>query len=316
MAKHHHSNSNHGSTSRDLILVTSHRDDFDRLAPLVLSLKRAGFCGSTVIFVSCMDAESVEKLRNHGVRVVPFHFADEHDFQRRARWWPLWRWFFSTRASVSQKNWLAHRVFHLRYLRYLLYEDFLQQRTVDFDRIMLADGRDVFFQADPFAWDWTPGVHFFLEDARQRIGTCRWHRQWLGYQFDASFIEQNATRIPSCSGTTFGDTAGIRRYLEAMITTTMRARDLAKISSGDQGIHNYIMIQNLLKDMVIHENRRGPVLTMGAMSETDCKMDASGAALNENGEVVPVLHQYDRVPSLKERFSRVCESSLSSVPND
>jgi len=296
--------------------MTSHRDNFDRLAPFVLSLKRSGFHGSTVIFVSCMDAESVKKLQSSGVCVVPFHFADEHDFQKRARWWPLWRRLFSTRASPSKKTWLAYRVFHLRYLRYLLYADFLQKRAADFDRIMLVDGRDVFFQADPFAWDWTPGVHFFLEDARQRIGSCRWHRQWLSYQFGQPFIEQNAEKIPSCSGTTFGDTAGIRRYLQAMIATTMQARDLAKISSGDQGIHNYVMIRNLLKDMVVHENRRGPVLTMGVMSETDYKTDASGAVLNENGEVVPVLHQYDRIPSLKERLSKVSEPSSPAVLND
>ncbi len=285
--------------------MTSHRDNFDRLAPFVLSLKRSGFRGSLVVFVSCMDAKSVEKLRNYGVDVVPFYFSKKCEFQRRARWWPLWRWLFSTRASASKKIWLAHRVFHLRYLRYLLYADFLQQRADDFDRILLADGRDIFFQADPFAWDWTPGVHFFLEDAILRIGNIPSHRQWLSYQFGQPFIEQNATRIPSCSGTTFGDTAGICRYLEAMIATTMQARDLAKISSGDQGIHNYVMIRNLLKDMVVHENRRSPVLTMGVMSETDYKTDASGAVLNENGEVVPVLHQYDRIPSLKERFSKV-----------
>src|SRR5579864_9268687 len=137
MAEPLHPDSNRGSTPRDLILVTSHRDTFDRLVPLILSLKRSGFRGSLMIFVSCMDAASVEKLRHHDVRVVPFHFADEHDFQKRARWWPLWRWYFSTRASASKKIWLARRVFHLRYLRYLLYADFLNERAADFDRVML-----------------------------------------------------------------------------------------------------------------------------------------------------------------------------------
>lgn len=292
------------STGRDLILITSHREKFDRLAPFILSLKRSGFRGSTVVFASGMDAESKAKLRSNGAIVVPFHFSGKRDRQRLARLWPLWRWFFSTRTSTPNKIHLAHRVLHLRYRRYLLYAEFLQQHSADFDRILLSDGRDVFFQADPFAWRWTPGVHFFLEDASQRIGACRSHRLWLSCQFGQSFLEQNVQKTAACSGTTFGDTASIRQYLDAMIATTMKARNLAKISGGDQGIHNYLLIQNLLKDIVVHRNRRGPVLTMGVMSETDFRTDSHGQVLNENGEIAPVLHQYDRIPSLKERYSK------------
>jgi hypothetical protein len=290
------------STSRDLIMVTSHRENFATLEPFVLSLKRSGFQGSTAIFVSGMDDESVSKLRSHGVIIVPFHFSGKGDRQRLARLWPLWRWYFSTGASLSKKIRLAHRVFHMRYLRYLLYAEFLREHAADFDRVLLSDGKDVFFQRDPFAWDWAPGAHFFLEDATKRIGDCRLHRLWLGCQFGEAFVEQNAGRTPSCSGTTFGDMAAIRQYVDVMIATIMQARNLAKISGGDQGIHNYVMICNLLNNIVVRENRRGPVLTMGVLRETDFKTDTTGAVLNENGETPPVLHQYDRIPSLKERL--------------
>jgi hypothetical protein len=298
------------SSGRDLILVTSHREQFDRLAPFMLSLKRSGFRGSTVVFASGMDAESAEKLRSSGATVIPFHFSGKRDRQRLGRLWPLWRWYFSTRASTPGKIRLAHRVFHLRYRRYLLYAEFLQQHAAHFDRVLLADGRDVFFQADPFAWQWTPGVHFFLEETSKRIGDCRLHRLWLGCQFGRPFVEQNAEKTPACSGTTFGDTTAIRQYLEVMIATIMQARNLAKIAGGDQGIHNYLLIRNLLKNIIVHKNRHSPVLTMGMMSEADVRTDAGGAVLNENGEVAPILHQYDRIPSLKERYSKIFTPSF------
>lgn len=292
------------STERDLILMASHRENFEMLAPFVFSLKRSRFRGSVVVFASRLDAESAEKLRNNGVVVEPFHFSGKRDRQPLARLWPIWRWYFGSNASLSSKMRLAHRVFHMRYRRYLLYDEFLRRRGADFDRIFLADGRDVFFQSDPFAWDWKPGLHFFLEDAGKRIGACRLHRLWLGCQFGESFVQQHAQKTPVCSGTTFGNSKAIRRYLEAMITTTMRARNLAKIAGGDQGIHNYLLIQNVLSDIIVHENRKGPILTMGEMPEPDLKMDDCGVILNEDGRIVPILHQYDRIPALKERLRR------------
>jgi hypothetical protein len=295
---------NGSSTSRDLILTTSHGENFDCLAPFVLSLKRSGFRGATVIFASGMDAQSIGQLESHGMIVIPFHFSGKRERQPLARLWPLWRWYFSTGASPQKKLRLARRVFHLRYLRYLLYAEFLQQRAGDFDRILLADGRDVFFQRDPFAWNWTPGVHFFLEDAGKRIGDCRLHRLWLGCQFGRAFVEEHAAKTPTCSGTTFGDIVGIRQYLDVMTATIMRARNLAKIFGGDQGIHNYVLIQKLLNNIVVHENRCGPVLTMGAMPEKDVRTNAAGDVLNDDGEPAPVLHQYDRIPGLKDLLAK------------
>ena len=290
------------STSRDLILATLHRRNFDAVAPFVLSLKRTGFQGRAVIFASRVDAASQEKLQKNGITVIPFRFYGKRDRQRLARLWPLWRWYFATGASPTAKAWLAHRVFHLRYRRYLLYTEFLRQSGVNYDRILLADTTDVFFQADPFSWNLTPGVHVFMEDEQQVIGNCRLHRLWLTHQFGPEFLEAHAGKNISCSGTTFGDTASIQKYLEAMIATIMKARDLAKIAGGDQGIHNYVLIQKLLNNITVHENQRGAVLTMGVMDPGRFRIDNRGAVLNESGEFVPVLHQYDRHADLKERL--------------
>jgi len=290
------------STSRDLVLAILRQRSFDSVAPFILSLRRTRYRGRLVIFTSRVDAETEGKLRENGVTVMPFHFTGKRERQRLAYLWPIWRWYFATSASPAAKIRLARHVFHLRYLRYLLYDEFLQQQGADYDRILLADCTDVFFQADPFAWDWSPGVHFFMEEGTKRLGDCPLHRLWLGCQFGREFVERHASKNVSCSGTTFGDTANLRKYLARMISTIMRARNLAKIYGGDQGIHNYLLIEQLVDNLIVHPNRQGPVMTMGVMRAGDWRMDNHGRVLNDNHEIPPVLHQYDRIPELKNHL--------------
>jgi hypothetical protein len=288
------------STSRDVVLTVIHRADFNYIAPFVISLKNSGFRGATVVFTSKIDAESVEKLRCHGVTVVPFRFSGKRDRQRLAWPWPIWRRLFSTGLSANVKRRMAHCAFHLRYRRYLLYLDFLDRRAADFDRAFIADSRDVFFQSDPFAWDWKLGVHVFLEGPANKIGICPQHRRWLTFQFGLPYVEKHSQRTPICSGTTFGDIDSLRRYLNAMVAGTMRAQNLSRMSDGDQGIHNYVLIEKLAGNVIVHENGHGPVMTMHHVK--GWQADANGTVLNENRDLVPILHQYDRFPDLKARL--------------
>lgn len=294
------------STRRDVILATLHGRNFDAVAHFVISLKRTGYRGTVVIFASQVSAEAQAEMRKHGAKVISFHFSGKHDRQRWARLWPIWRWYFASGATATAKARLAHRVLHLRYRRYLMYAEFLEQHGANFDRVLLADCTDVFFQADPFAWNWSPGVHFFLEENKLRLGDCRLHRLWLGCQFGPHFIESHARENISCSGTTFGDTDNIREYLAQMIAAIMQARNLAKISGGDQAIHNYLLLEKKLKNLTVHPNRRAAVLTMGVMSPEDFQINGEGLVLNEDGSIPPVLHQYDRLPELKKQLLAGC----------
>jgi len=293
---------NQSSTSRDLILTLLHRQSFNAVAPFVRSLKRTGFQGRLVMFTSQVGGETEAELRKLGVDVMSFHFSGKKDRQPLARLWPIWKWYFASGASAESKARLAHRVLHVRYRRYLLYSEYLQQPGADFDRILLADSTDIIFQADPFAWEWSPGVHYFLEEAKNKLGSCKLHRLWLGCQFGSDFVDRYAQEIVSCSGTTYGDTASIRAYLSQMVAAMLRARNLAKISGGDQGIHNYVRLEKKLDNIILHPNRSGAVMTMGVMQAGDFRLNGSETVLNEDDTVPPVLHQYDRLPELKKKL--------------
>lgn len=306
----------YASTSRDVVMTIMHRGDFNYIAPFVLSLKKSGFRGSTVIFASHVDRTTIEQLHDCGVVVVPFRFSGKRCRQHLSRPWPLWRWFFSTRAPRSSKIWLAHAVFHLFYRRHILYLEFLEKHAADFNRVLTADAKDVFFQDDPFAWNWTPGLHFFLEEGHHRLGECRVHREWFRRQFGPAFIEPHVHRVPACAGTTFGDMASMRQYLNLMIATTMKTLELGKLWGGDQGIHNYILINKLMNNITVHDNRHGPVLTMSVMDESEFEFDAQGALLNDDHVVVPVLHQYDHFPALTARLMKSLENAAPIAVSD
>jgi hypothetical protein len=280
--------------SRDVIFTTLYRIRFEAVAPFIFSLRHTGYNGEVVAFATMMDEEVVAKLRHHGVTVVPF----THHWRivkRIVRLWPLWWRVFASNASQATKEKLAHLVFHLFYRRHLLYLQFLRQNQSKYDRVFLTDSRDVYFQANPFSWNPESGLHFFLEEASNKIGESSDHVRWLKSQFGQKVLDELARETISCAGTTMGDTVSIMEYLSRMVALSMNAFSLRE-HDGDQGIHNYIFYEKILPEIIIHENRRGPVMTLGAMKPQNVRLNAQGWVINDDGQIPAVLHQYDRHP--------------------
>lgn len=283
--------------NQNLILTTLHRIRFESVAAFIASLHRTGYDGRVVAFVSEIDDESLASLRSNGVETVLFRFSGRHVKQRLARLWPLCRPLFASGLPMATKERLAHLVFHLFYRRHLLYLEFLREHRNEFDRVLLTDCRDVYFQADPFSWPLSDGVHVFLEDDSHFIGKCPHHISWLKSAFGMRVLEELARNTVSCAGTVLGDVDGLLKYLSAMVAMTMAARSLRE-PDGDQGIHNYVVHNKLVPGMTVHDNLAGPVMTMAAMPRASVRCDSRGWVINDAGRVVPVLHQYDRMPDV------------------
>lgn len=279
--------------SRNVIMTILHGVRFEYAASFFASLQCAGYGGEVIIFASGMADEDIAWLRRHGARIVPFRLHRLF-LRRRLAWlWPVWRRFFQSGASSAAKEKFAHVVFHLFYRRHLLYLQFLREHRRDYDRVFLTDCRDVYFQADPFSWDLPAGLHLFLEDASNKIGRGI-HEDWLVSQFGRAVFEELKAETISCAGTVLGDVNSVLEYLARMVALTMTARSLRE-TAGDQGIHNYLLYKRCLPGIIVHENQDGPVMTLGAMRPEDVRLDARGFVVNNAGQVVPVLHQYDRI---------------------
>jgi hypothetical protein len=286
---------------RDLILTTLHRMRYESIAPFILSLKKTGYGGQIVAFVGDMDKKSLAQMREQEVNIVRFRFIGRHVYQPLSRPWGLLRRLFASHLPVAAKERLAHMVFHLFYRRHLLYLQYLRAHQQEYDRVLVTDCRDVYFQADPFSWNPEPGVHFFLEETANKIGTCPHHIRWISSQFDRAVLDELQHETVSCAGTTLGDTASMIEYLSAMVSYTMKALSLRECD-GDQGIHNYIAIKQMLHSrIIVHSNRASPILT-GAPAGEDFRLGSQGLLVNNAGQVVPVLHQYDRDLELKRHL--------------
>jgi hypothetical protein len=292
--------------NRDVILTTLHGVRFEYAVSFFTSLRRTGYGGEVVVFTNGLEDEDIFRLRRNGATIVPFRFSRIFVRRRLAWLWITWRWFFQSGAPQHAREWLAHAVFPLYYRRHLLYMQFLREHRQNYDRVFLTDCRDVYFQADPFSWNLPRGLHLFLEDASNKIGRSIHNENWLKTQFNQTVFDELKGETISCAGTVMGDTASVLEYLSKMVLQTMEARSLRE-TTGDQGIHNYLLYKKFLHDVTIHNNWEGPVMTLGAMHPEDVRVNAQGFVVNNTGKVVPVLHQYDRIPQVEKILrDRLC----------
>ncbi|EPR37212.1 hypothetical protein dsx2_1155 [Desulfovibrio sp. X2] len=241
--------------------------------PFLESLRRTGFSGRCVLFVS-PTTRGTERMAALGAQIVPFTRPDE----------------------------LAHVPYNA--LRYFLYRDFLQKADAagegPFSRILLTDVRDVVFQRDPFAFPWPAGVSATLEDGRMRIGGCPYMAHWTRGHLGADVLDELSERPISCSGTTVAGHAAMHAYLAAMTARLLPFVPAPRMAGYDQAVHNLLVHRGLLPGLAVHDNG-APILTLGYV-EGEAALDAAGDVLTPSGGPALIVHQYDRKPEL---FARI-----------
>jgi hypothetical protein len=179
-------------------------------------------------------------------------------------------------------------------LRYFHYLDYLRNRAMEADMVMLSDVRDVVFQQDPFSEPLHCELEVFLESNHVKVGNNAFNRRWIRTLYGARMANQMGEEVVSCSGTTVGTRCGVLRYLECVCAEIEKQR--RPLGAHDQGIHNYLIRNNRLAPLSIRRNGEGRILTVG--EQVEVKLSQSDEVLNHDGRVVPVVHQYDRHPAL------------------
>ena len=101
----------------------------------------------------------------------------------------------------------------------------------------------------------------------------------------------------SCSGTSMGTIAGMRRYLDTMLAEIKKKQ--CKSYGIDQGYHNFLLHSGRLGGE--ERTRRypqgtGPINTVGLISDAALPLprDRQGFVLNRDGSRSAVVHQWDR----------------------
>ena len=245
---------------KNLVMGLFTRMTFDQVERFLGSLGRTTFHGDVCMFVGATSPDTVSALLAHGVLVERIDSL-------------------STPAMNDQAG------------RYFAYLDFLARHCERYANVMISDLRDVIFQSDPFAQPLPADIVFAQE--RRRIGEEIINRNWIADAYGDAVADNLRDFEVSCSGTTFGTTGGMLRYLVAMTTelANLTGRDALQIRGIDQGIHNYVIRMHPLRQAWL-DTTDSIVATMQFVPGASIETTPGGILVD--GRLTPVLHQWDR----------------------
>lgn len=272
------------------------------LNPFLGSLKKTGFDGDVVFFVTWATPAQLDGLRKLGARVETFRYFYYRKNNPLTFLWPLWKFLFRVLPSLGPKKRIAQYVFNMMCVRFVVYHDFLEKHGHEYSNVLLTDARDVYFQDNPFRDFNEPGVCFFLEDTRHTLGTNAANRKMIEMTYGRNIVEQIAGKPISCAGTTMGQAPAILDYLNRMLRHLFEALWMHRVCINDQGVHNYLAHVEMKDLSRRFENEHGRVHTMGLCQPEDFHFDAEGRLINADGSVIPILHQYDRFKEITARL--------------
>jgi hypothetical protein len=266
--------------SKNLIMGLLSGMTFGQVETFLASLRYTGFGGDVCMFVARTTPDTVDALLAHGVLV------------ERADNLPL--------PSMGDQA-----------SRYFAYLNFLTRSAEVYANVMVSDLRDVVFQSDPFERPLPADIVFAQE--RCRIGEDPVNRNWIAAAYGNAVADSLRDFTVSCSGTTFGTSAGMLRYLVAMTTelSAMAAGDLLQIRGIDQGIHNYLIRMRPLRQAWL-DPTDSIVATMHFVHDGSVRTSAEGLLID--GRLVPVLHQWDRNVVSCEYVGRAQQFKLGTAP--
>lgn len=255
---------------KNLVMGAVSGYEFDQISPFVISLRKTGFAGDICFFASGLSDRTRHYLNLLDVQVM--NLPQEEQFLGMA-------------VSIT---------------RFFLYQAFLARSDADYEGIMLTDVRDVIFQRDPFAFDFSGKVCCFLEAAEKRIADCPMNSDWLRVKFGGEVLASLGDKPISCVGTIVGGLPQVQGYLEVMLRYLTPP---FSIPGDDTAVHNYLVHTCSVPDLALFANEDGPVMTLGYKPANSLVFDDSGFVLNGAGQVVNTLHQYDRHPLLVEKLA-------------
>lgn len=278
------------------------------------SLEKRGYRGSVVLFADRALARVLSSRRGtleltvvEAAQWIPFRFGLlKRKWIMRRLWRPaqelLWR---SSRLPIAEParskllRMLAQILFPPMDTRFLRYQRYLELRP--YRRVLLTDVRDVVFQEDPFTSLPIAGLGVSIETSAYDVASQSHNALWVKRVYGEEMLERIGTNRVSCVGVTYGDREAITQYLHCF-NRELLALDPAAISIGgaDTAIHNKLLWTKELRDVHLFEPLEGPVATLNEIPFSELEISPKGVLLNRDGSPAAVLHQYDRIPPLRD----------------
>ncbi len=288
-----------------------------QLVPFVRSLRQTGYEGEIILIVHADDFSSLARstvmpdVSWHPVQTLRLNLRF-HRGRYEKLWLPLqllelWAVRAVGRLPVrgekrrAMQRLAAGRLFHPELSRFVYYEALLLELSVD--RVLLTDVRDVVFQTNPFEALGDEALAFGMETGEYSNDTEYWNRRWLRATYGEAMVKRLAGRQVSCAGVGYGSRQEILSYLGHMIDELLAFSLAGFAQMADQAIHNALLWTGTLGSPAMLQPLASPIATLNFFTLERLDLDDRGRLLNQDGSVVSVLHQYDRIPGLLERLA-------------
>lgn len=287
---------------KSLILGTALNYNYSQLQSFLKSLQATSYSGDVVFFVSGTTEETNRKLIEAGVTIIPFTRRKNGLVNSWGRFWQKISWIFALPLSTSFKALIIREITHFMYFRFFLYYNFLRFNYQKYNLVLMTDLRDVYFQDNPFAKIMDENkLMCFQENPHVAIKDCTMNSEWLSTILGSNAIKDIGHLPILCAGTIMGSVETVLEFLEIFIHWHGRIQILHP--NGDQALLNYIVYQIMSKDKIaIFPNNRGSVFTMSSLPKNLVNTNNEGNVIDADGNLIPILHQYDRHPILAKKL--------------
>ena len=186
--------------------------------------------------------------------------------------------------------------------RYKFFLNILENNINKYNKVLFCDCRDIYFQSNPFDFNYKGSINFFSEDII--FSECEINSQWLKNTFGIKIFEELKSKQVCCGGTVLGESSEMVKWLKLMIELIKKypfkkrfkylitfRRD--KNGRGcDQAHGNYIAYKNFFKQSHLYSNHDGPIAT--AMYLKKIKFDSKSQLINGLNKPYVIVHQYDK----------------------
>jgi len=188
----------------------------------------------------------------------------------------------------------------IQFKRYKIFLEYLKNKT--FNNILLCDSRDIYFQGNPFKFNYNGSINFFLED--HLIKDCPYNSNWIIKTYGKKEFDNISSKIILCSGTVLGNNFKIKEYLNLMENYISKFKYKKRLKyfltfrtdpdgrGCDQGHANYIAHKSIIKNVHYYTNSEGPFATVFYLKQI--KFDDESRLINKLGSPYLLVHQYDK----------------------
>lgn len=277
--------------SKNLILGAFDHYDYSKLAPWVNSIKETGFSGDIVLVVFNATFETVDKLSEKSVKIIAFE-RDEVN-----------------KVFTHKSNMPIHteRFFH--------FFNFLNQNY--YDNVVITDVKDVVFQINPFTL-----LDQNLKPQRQQMvvsSEALLYRDepWGNENIEQCFGPLIANYYKGKEIYNVGVLGGKFHYLKDMCLNIFLMSTNRPIPIVDQAVFNAIIHTEQCYETIYYSTPEDDWAIQLGTTMDPKKIDSfrphlrhnepqiiDNVVCNSDKQPYHIVHQWDRVPQLKEYYER------------